>query len=130
MCSEDCTGWNPTNEICIDSSVPNTYSCPPMVKGKEEGLLSALSQRDKRRHDACQAEVVKTHRAIGSVDAVREATRCHQGQYVQGDQVDEEHVATPRRHLPDGPPVKFTLHQVNKSETGSNIHSVSSQINA
>ena len=27
MCSLDCTGWKPTNDICIDSMVPRQYTC-------------------------------------------------------------------------------------------------------
>ena len=38
---------------------------------------------------------VRTHGTISDVDPVREASSDHQGQHVQGDQVDKEHVASP-----------------------------------
>lgn len=38
-------------------------------------------------------------RAVGDVDAVREAARHHQDEHVQRDDVDQEHVAAPRRYL-------------------------------
>ena len=27
MCSLDWTGWNPTNEICMERMVPKQYTC-------------------------------------------------------------------------------------------------------
>ena len=38
--------------------------------------------------------------AVGNVNAVGEATRDHQHENMEGNDVDEEHVATPRGNLP------------------------------
>ena len=35
MCSLDWTGWNPTNDICIDSMVPRQYTCNTTQHSKD-----------------------------------------------------------------------------------------------
>lgn len=41
---------------------------------------------------------------------MREAAGDHEDEHMQGDDVDEEHIATPRRHLEKAKPPPLILH--------------------
>lgn len=56
--------------------------------------LMYLEAHEGDLHGQDGAEAV--HGAVSHVDAVGESSGEHQHQYVQGDQVDEENVASPR----------------------------------
>ena len=53
------------------------------------------NKRDLHGEDGAQA----VDCAVSHIDSVRESAREHQNQHVEGDEVDQEHVATPGRNL-------------------------------
>lgn len=60
-------------------------------------LLSYLETNEGNLHGQDGAQAV--YCAVGHIDAVREPACQHQNQDVKGDEVNEEHVAAPGRHL-------------------------------
>ena len=63
-------------------------------------MLGALNRLETDEGDLHRQDGAKrVDSAVGDVDAMWEAARQDQRQHVQRNQIDEEDVATPRRHL-------------------------------
>ncbi len=59
--------------------------------------LDGLKSDERNLHGQDCAD--RIHGGVRNVDAMGEATADHQHKHVQGNEVDEEHVAAPGRHL-------------------------------
>lgn len=87
----DCSSWS------------NVWAAAVSMQRKGENkdkvffyfLYLEANERDLHGEDGSQA----VDGAVGHVDTVGEAASEHEDQHVEGDEVDQEHIATPGGHL-------------------------------
>ena len=90
------TSWHKPGWM-VRCRVSTTFHTKNAKRGHVLAGLDGAEADERDLHGQNGAQDV--HGGVGNVDAVVEAARHNEHKYVQRDEVDEEDVAAPRRHL-------------------------------